>query len=88
MSMLVFILGYLLVNGIWALNWSFFTELPVGPTVNEGGGLANAIVGSIQVVGFATLFAVLARRAGFPSRIVVGFTPGQPAGLSSSLPAC
>jgi hypothetical protein len=29
---------------------------------------------------FATLFAVLARRAGFPSRVVVGFTPGQPAG--------
>jgi transglutaminase-like putative cysteine protease len=29
---------------------------------------------------FATLFAVLARQAGFPSRIVVGFTPGQPAG--------
>lgn len=58
MSLLVFILGYLLVNGVWALNWSFFTELPVGLTAKSGGGLANAIVGSLQVVGFATLFAV------------------------------
>jgi phosphate transport system permease protein len=58
MSMLVFILGYLLFNGVTALNWSFLTELPVGPTVESGGGLANAIVGSVRVVGFATLFAV------------------------------
>ncbi|MGL4554204.1 MAG: phosphate ABC transporter permease subunit PstC [Gemmataceae bacterium] len=58
MSLLVFILGYLLFNGIGALNWSFLTELPVGPTVASGGGLANAIVGSVKVVGLATLFAV------------------------------
>jgi phosphate transport system permease protein len=57
MSMLVFILGYLLFNGITSLNWSFFTDLP-DPTLPSGGGLANAIVGSVKVVGFATLFAV------------------------------
>jgi phosphate transport system permease protein len=31
--------------------------LPVGPT-QEGGGMANGIVGSAAIVGFATLFAV------------------------------
>src|SRR5207302_2349293 len=32
--------------------------LPVSPTQESGGGLANAILGSIQVVGWATFFAV------------------------------
>ena len=58
MAMLVVILAYLLVNGVGALNWEFFTELPVSPTVESGGGLANAIVGTITVVGWATAFAV------------------------------
>ncbi len=58
MSMLVVILAYLLYHGGGALNWSFFTELPVGPTQASGGGLANAIVGTLQVVGWATLLAV------------------------------
>jgi phosphate ABC transporter permease protein PstC/phosphate ABC transporter permease subunit PstA len=58
MGLLVVILTYLLVNGATALNWAFFTELPVSPTVPSGGGLANAMVGSVKVVGFATLLAV------------------------------
>ncbi len=58
MSMLVIILSYLMIKGAGALNWSFFTELPVSPTRESGGGLANAILGSIEVVGLATLFAV------------------------------
>ena len=52
MSILVVILSYLLWHGAGALNWTFFTELPIN------GGLANAIVGSLQVVGWATLLAV------------------------------
>ena len=58
MAMLVVILSYLLVNGVGALNWEFFTALPVSPTVKSGGGLANAIVGTITVVGWAAAFAV------------------------------
>ena len=49
----------------------------------ESYGHLAFFVGGHRVGGpgvFATLFAVLARQAGFPSRIVVGFTPGQPAG--------
>jgi phosphate transport system permease protein len=58
MCMLVVILTYLLVHGAGALNWSFFTELPPSPTRGSGGGLANAIVGTLQIVGWATLLAV------------------------------
>jgi hypothetical protein len=37
---------------------------------------------------FATAFALLARAAGLPSRVVVGFTlPGQPAGTAVGVPA-
>ena len=46
----------------------------------ESYGLLYFFVGPHQVGGpgvFATLFAVLARRAGFASRIVVGFLPGH-----------
>ncbi len=58
MSLLVFILGYLMVNGVWSLNWDFFTKEPASYTAASGGGLAHAIVGSVQIVGLATLFAV------------------------------
>jgi phosphate transport system permease protein len=57
MSLLILILGYLSFKGIGALNLEFFTELPVKPT-EIGGGLKHAIVGSLTVVGLATLFAV------------------------------
>jgi phosphate transport system permease protein len=44
-SLLFFILGYLLYNGGRSLNWAFFTELPK-PVGEAGGGMANAIVGT------------------------------------------
>jgi phosphate transport system permease protein len=58
MSLLVFILGYLMVNGALALNWALFTQLPPAYTEVIGGGLAHAILGSIEIVGLATLVAV------------------------------
>jgi phosphate transport system permease protein len=58
MSMLVVILAYMFYHGAGALNWKFFTELPPSFTQEAGGGLANAIVGTLQVVGWATAFAV------------------------------
>jgi phosphate transport system permease protein len=56
-SALFFILGYLLVKGGSALNWDFFTKLPV-PTGETGGGMANAIVGSGKVLLLATMIGV------------------------------
>ncbi|MGZ8377596.1 MAG: phosphate ABC transporter permease PstA [Gemmatirosa sp.] len=49
---LVLILGYLLAKGAAALSPAFFTELPKPPG-EAGGGMANAIVGTLVVVGIA-----------------------------------
>jgi phosphate transport system permease protein len=54
---LMAVLGYVTVNGVSALSLDFFTRLPT-PVGVPGGGIANAIVGSLIVVGLATLFAV------------------------------
>ena len=54
---LVFILGYLFVNGARSLSWSFFTQLPT-PVGETGGGMANAIVGSARLLGIAILVGV------------------------------
>lgn len=46
------VLAYVAVKGAGGLNWSFFTELPT-PVGEDGGGFANAIVGSLVLVGLA-----------------------------------
>ena len=56
-SALFFILGYLIWNGGKDLSWSFFTHLPA-PVGEEGGGMANAIVGTIKLLLLAALFGV------------------------------
>jgi len=56
-SVLFFILGYLLYHGISALNFNFFTQLPK-PSGERGGGMANAIVGSGKVLLLATIVGV------------------------------
>ena len=56
-SALFFILGYLVWNGGKDLSWSFFTHLPA-PVGEEGGGMANAIVGSLKLLLLAALFGV------------------------------
>jgi phosphate transport system permease protein len=56
-SVLFFILGYLLLHGASSLNWDFFTKLPK-PSGETGGGMANAIVGSGKVLLMATLIGV------------------------------
>lgn len=54
---LFWILSELVRRGAPAINWTFFTELPTPPGV-EGGGLANAIVGTLLLTGLATLIGV------------------------------
>ena len=43
---------HLVVNGASSLNWDFFTKLP-GPVGAVGGGMANAIVGSLELLALA-----------------------------------
>jgi phosphate transport system permease protein len=49
---LLLIFGFLLYQGASALNLDFFTHLPK-PVGEAGGGVANAIVGSVIMIGLA-----------------------------------
>jgi phosphate transport system permease protein len=49
---LILIFGFLLYQGATALNLDFFTRLPK-PVGETGGGMANAIVGSLILLGLA-----------------------------------
>ncbi len=53
---LISILSFLVDKGMDAMTWSLFTELPAGPG-QEGGGMANAFVGSLIMVTLGTLIA-------------------------------
>jgi phosphate transport system permease protein len=54
---LVLILGHLIAKGLPALDWGFFVHMPK-PVGEPGGGMANAIVGTLILVGIASLLAV------------------------------
>ena len=51
---LMWILWTLFYNGFAALSWDFFTQDTPAPG-SEGGGLRNAIVGSLMIIGVTTL---------------------------------
>ncbi len=54
---LFLILGTVVVRGIGGLNWAFFSQIPK-PIGEEGGGMANAIVGSIMLLALASVIGV------------------------------
>jgi hypothetical protein len=56
-STLFLILGYLLYYGGRSLDWNFFTKLPLSPG-ESGGGMANAIVGSMEILAMAALIGI------------------------------
>jgi phosphate transport system permease protein len=56
-GVLVFILGYLFIHGAASLNWNFFTKLPT-PVGETGGGMANAIVGSVKLLLIAACVGI------------------------------
>src|SRR3989440_5021027 len=81
-SVLFFILGYLLWQGGHALNLDFFTKLPA-PVGETGGGFANAILGSAKLLVLASLIGIpigflggvyLAEFGGTGSAFVVRYT--------------
>ena len=53
---LLWVLVALLANGVQGLSWTLFTASTPAPG-SAGGGLANAIVGSLMLVGFCTLIS-------------------------------
>ncbi len=56
LAALLWILFVLFSNGFAALDWNLFTQDTPAPGT-EGGGLRNAIVGSLMIVGLAVLVA-------------------------------
>jgi phosphate transport system permease protein len=76
---LALVLFYVLSQGLSSLSLSFFTEMPK-PVGETGGGMANAILGSLMVVALGGLFAI-------PVGIVSGIYASEYAGtrLASSV---
>jgi phosphate transport system permease protein len=56
-ALLAVIFAYVVGKGAGAINLAFFTQLP-RPVGITGGGVANAIVGSAEIIGLASLAAV------------------------------
>src|SRR2546427_2666779 len=54
---LALVFYHLLQSGLGAVNWDFFTKLPK-PVGETGGGMANAIVGTFELLGLAALIGV------------------------------
>src|SRR5438105_10621457 len=48
---------HVLKSGLGSINWAFFTQLPK-PVGEPGGGMANAIVGTFELLGLAALLGV------------------------------
>jgi phosphate transport system permease protein len=51
------VLGYVILQGASALNLAFFTHLPA-PVGELGGGMANAIAGTLTLIGLASCVGV------------------------------
>ena len=63
-SVLLLLLGFLVYKGGSSLTWAFFTQLPK-PVGEAGGGMANAIVGSLKLL-------LLAAAVGLPTGFMAG----------------
>ena len=56
-AILFIIVGYIAINGIGALNAAFFTQTPK-PLGQKGGGIAQAILGSLEMLLVGAIIAV------------------------------
>jgi phosphate transport system permease protein len=71
-----FILFFVVSQGISSLNWDFFTQLPK-PVGELGGGMSNAIVGTLIVCGLGGLLAI-------PTGMLAGIYVAQYAGSTKA----
>ena len=54
---LLAIIIYIMKEGITKINWAFLTQIPK-PVGEEGGGIVNALVGSLLMVAVASVIAI------------------------------
>jgi phosphate transport system permease protein len=57
LAVVLIILFYIFQKGITCVNWSLFTQLPK-PVGESGGGVLNAMVGSLMLITVAALIAI------------------------------
>ena len=63
--LLVCVVGYLLTLGLGGLSFGFFTRLPTGNTVGDVGGMKHAVLGTLILVGLASV-------VGIPTGVLTG----------------
>lgn len=73
-SVLFFVLGYLVIKGGTSINLAFLTQLPK-PVGEPGGGMANALVGSAKLLGIAALTGL---PVGFMAGLYLSEFAGRP----------
>ena len=78
MTPLLWILGYVVREGLPAISLTFFTQLPT-PVGVPGGGIANALVGSLMTVGLGLLIAA---PIGILAGIYAAMYPETPLGVA------
>ncbi|MEE6140284.1 phosphate ABC transporter permease PstA [Mycobacterium sp. 050128] len=87
-AVLLWVLGYVAAEGLKYLGPEFLTQTPPGNPAQPGGGFVNGIIGSIIIVGIATVLSIpiglaaaiyfveyggrLARYARFVTDVMVG----------------
>jgi phosphate transport system permease protein len=54
---LFFVFAYVLQKGFSSLNWDFFTKMPK-PVGESGGGMANAMLGTLYLIAIASALAI------------------------------
>jgi phosphate transport system permease protein len=62
-AVVIWILGYVAGQGLRFLGPQFLTTTPPGNPADSGGGFVNGIIGSLEIVGLATMLAVPAALA-------------------------
>jgi phosphate transport system permease protein len=55
---LVLVIYYVLLKGLGALSWSFFSTDPTGNFLGDPGGIKSAILGTIEIVVLASVIAI------------------------------
>jgi len=54
---LIVVLLYIIKQGVMQVNWHFLTHVPA-PEGEKGGGIANALVGSILIIAMSSIVAI------------------------------
>jgi phosphate transport system permease protein len=57
-AVMAFIVWEVVVRGVAALDWAFFTQATPQDVTSTAGGFANAIVGTLVITGVAALIAI------------------------------